>query len=212
MAVNEMGHRGSWVRKEKALWRRTECLGNWAESLNCKGRGYMGRSPSGEGGRNHIPEDHPPEPLELVVPAFTPRREASAPWMHPRTLPVHWPFHPSQPQAERASPPAHLGLISPASLSPSTLPSPGAVGVLGLAVSLAACSSGALPLLPSLFSPWILSMCILWAFFLPPCLLPPPEALFRGLDPLNVGVGLASVLILSSLGISPHSRHSSRFL
>ena len=120
MAVNEMGRRGSWVRKEKALWRRTEWLGNWAESLNCKGRGYMGRSPSGEGGRNHIPEGHPPEPLELVVPAFTPRREASAPWMHPRILPVHWPFHPSQPQAERASPPAHLGLISPDTVSINT--------------------------------------------------------------------------------------------
>lgn len=99
------------------------------------GGGYMGRSPSGEGGRNHTPEGHPPEPLELVVPAFTSRREASAPWLHPRTLPVHWPFHPSQPQAEHAGPPAHLGLISPASLSPSTLPSPGAVGVPGQAVS-----------------------------------------------------------------------------
>ena len=41
MVINEMGCRGSCVRKEKAVWKRRECLGNCKQfhaegSLSCK--------------------------------------------------------------------------------------------------------------------------------------------------------------------------------
>lgn len=71
MVINEMGCRGSCVRKEKEVWKRRECLGNCKQfhaegSLSCKK--YV---TWGEAGRNHTPEGHPPEPPESVDLAFT---------------------------------------------------------------------------------------------------------------------------------------------
>ena len=203
MAINEMGCRGGCVRKEKEVWKRRQCLGKCKQfhtegSLNCEGWGHMGRNQSREAGRNHTPEGHPPEPLEPLVPAFTSRREASAPSLHPRTLPVHWPFVPlpasgwafwftCPPRAHQSS----LTLSINTSLSwccwgagsgciPGRLAAP----------ELCACSQASSPLgfcpcTASGLSSFLSDYFLYW------------EAPFRGLDPLNVGVGLASLLILS---------------
>lgn len=126
-------------------------------------------------------------------------RKASAPSLHPRTLPVHWPFVPlpalgwafwftCPPQAQQSS----LTLSINTSFSRCWGAGSGCVPGRLAAPEICTCSQASSPLG---FCPCIASRL---SSFLSNCFLyrEPP---FRGLDPLNFGVSLASLLILSSV-------------